>query len=91
MEFSGASNEWINVTIRNVGSVGTKIETLYVTYGDTTFAQDYTSANVIAIGAKREMNFTASGFTWGYGEAYDIKVVTDNGFTVDGTYYAPST
>jgi len=32
-----------------------------------------------------------SGFTWTLGEAYDIKVVTDNGFTVDGTYYAPAT
>ena len=93
VEFSGASNEWINVTIRNVGSVGTKIETLYVTYGDTTFAQDYTSANVIAVKDKREMCFGSnelpSGFIWANGEAYDIKVVTDNGFTVDGTYYAP--
>ena len=90
---NGASNDWINVTIRNVGSTGTKIETLYVTYDGTIYAQDYTSANVIGIGDKREMCFGSnelpSGFSWVEGEAYDIKVVTDNGFTVDGTYYAP--
>jgi len=95
VEFSGTSNVWINVTIRNVGSAGTKIETLYVTYGDTTYSQDYTSANVIAVKDKREMCFGSdelpTGFSWVEGEAYDIKVVTDNGFTVDGTYYAPST
>ena len=84
-------SDQINVTIRNVGSTGTKIETLYVIHGGDNFVQDYTSGNVIGVGAKREMNFTASGFTWEAGEAYDIKVVTDNGFTVDGTYYAPST
>ena len=95
VKFTGVSNEWINVTIRNVGSTGTKIETLYVTYGSTTYAQDYTSANNIGIGAKREIcfgnNALPTGFNWTAGEAYDIKVVTDNGFTVDGTYYAPST
>ena len=93
IEFAGASNEWVNVTIRNVGSTGTKIETIYITYGGTNYAQDYTSANVIGVGDKREMCFGSnelpSGFVWIDGEAYDIKVVTDNGFTVDGTYYAP--
>lgn len=94
VEFAGTSNAWINVTIRNVGGVGTKIETIYVTYGSTTYAQDYTTANVIAIKDKREMCFGTAelptGFAWTLGEAYDIKVVTDNGFAVDGTYYAPA-
>ena len=92
---NGTSNDWVNVTIRNVGSVGTKIETLYITCGENTYAQDYNSTNTIAIEDKREMCFGSnelpSGFSWTEGEAYDIKVVTDNGFTVDGTYYAPST
>ena len=92
---NGTNKDWVNVTIRNVGSVGTKIETLYVTYGGTTYAQDYTGDNVIGLGDKREMCFGTNelpgGFIWTPGEAYDIKVVTDNGFTVDGTYYAPST
>ena len=92
---NGTNNDWVNVTIRNVGSTGTKIETLYINYGETTYAQDYNSTNTIKIGDKREICFGSnelpSVFSWIEGEAYDIKVVTDNGFTVDGTYYAPST
>jgi hypothetical protein len=95
VEFSGTGKEWINVTIRNVGSTDTKIETLYVTYNGTTFAQDYTNSNVIQVKDKREMCFGTDelpgGFAWIQGEAYDLKVVTDNGFTVDATYYSPIT
>jgi archaeal type IV pilus assembly protein PilA len=86
--------ELVNVTIRNVGSVGTKIQTMYVTYSDTTYSQDYTVNNTIAVGKTREISFGSdelpSGFSWDYSEAYDIKIVTDNGFTVEGTFYAPN-
>jgi flagellin-like protein len=84
------SNDWLNVTIRNVGSAATKIETIYVTNSGTTHVVDYSSANLINVGAKREICFESDGFNWANNEAYDIKVVTDNGFTVDGTYYSPA-
>jgi len=91
---SGGNNTWLNVTIRNVGSTTTKIETLYATTNGNTYLQDYTTDNVINVGAKREICFGTAedptGFAWAYGDAYDIKVVTDNGFSVDGTYFAPA-
>ena len=93
VEFTASTegwNDWINVTIRNVGSTGTKIQTLYVTNGGTSYVKDWSADNLINIGAKREMCFYTDGFNWTDNEAYDIKVVTDNGFTVDGTYYSPA-
>lgn len=87
---TGGSNDWVNVTIRNVGSTATKIQTMYATVGGTTYVADYSPALLINIGAKREINFEADDFNWTNNEAYDLKVVTDNGFTVDGTYYSPA-
>jgi flagellin-like protein len=91
---NGTANEWLNVTIRNVGSTTTTIETFYVTVGGNTYVQDFDAANVINVGDKREMCFGGAempdGFIWTTGEAYDIKVVTDNGFSVDGTFFSPA-
>lgn len=95
VEFAkNGTNDWINVTIRNVGSTTTTIETFYVTVGGNTTLQEITSPNVIGVGDKREFCFglteDPSTFSWTYGETYDIKVVTDNGFSVDGTYFSPA-
>lgn len=85
------SKDWINITIRNVGSTPTKIQTIYVTkQAGATYVEDWSDTNLINIGAKREICFNATDFTWANNEAYDIKVVTDNGFSVDGTYYSPA-
>ena len=89
-------NDAINFTIRNVGSVATKIETIYVTSGDTTYSQDDFPASSIAIGKTIEMTFNGTqalppNFLWEHSEPYDVKVVTSNGFTVEGTFYAPDT
>ena len=95
LEFTGASNEWINMTIRNVGSVSARIETVYVTVGDkVTYMQDYKTGNVISVGDKVEFCFGTdedpTGFSWEFGSTYNIKIVTSTGFAVEGTYYSPS-
>ena len=92
---NGANNDWVNMTIRNVGSTATRIETLYITFNGTTYVQDYVSDNVLAVGDKVKMSFgtaeVPTGFAWVASEAFDIKVVTDNGFEVDGTFFTPAT
>jgi hypothetical protein len=83
-----------NCVVIDVGSTTTTIEDFYVTVGGNTTTQHVTSQNVISVGDKKEFCFGTAedpaGFAWVFSETYDIKVVTDNGFSVDGTYFSPA-
>jgi len=95
MEFTGTSNVWINTTIRNVGSVQAVISTVYVTLTNgTVYTQQYASGNTINVGDTMEICFGTSeaptDFAWTPNTAYKIKMITDNGFAVEGNYKSPS-
>lgn len=87
------SNDWVNMTIRNVGSAACRIQTIYITYNGTSYVQEYTTGNVLNTGDKIKMCFgsaeTPGVFAWSSNDVYNIQVVTDNGFSVDGTYFSP--
>jgi len=91
------------VTIRNSGTVGVSIDNIYITNpsGSTqtlTFDEDRApsifnaTSQTLASKASRkfECTLTDDTFTFVAGSPYTIKVVTDNGFAVEGSYYAPS-
>ena len=79
----------IEITIRNTGTVGAVLKTVYVYSTDTLMSknsidQAYTAGELRAFTITSETTLSAHA-------AYDIKIVTDIGFSVTGTYYTPNT
>jgi len=80
------------VNIRNTGSVASTIETIYIIAGDgSTYRVNYESQNVIPPSATLALAFAVpSEFTYTDVTSYIIRVVTDNGFIAEGTFFTPS-
>lgn len=92
----------IEITVRNTGAIPATIATIYVRTPDDKFIrQDWASSNVIPTRGTVTFIFgalgpgtagpTLSSALLGYqiSQGYVIRVVTDNGFAVEGTYSAP--
>ncbi len=87
------------VTVRNSGTVGVTIDTIYVinstnnveTLEYASVADDEKfSADSASIPSGSTTQFTCTLGTANFfaeGAAYKIKILTDNGFAVEGTYY----
>ncbi len=75
----------IYVMVRNIGSVPTIIGRISVAdpYG-TVWEQVYEADNMIRTADSRILTFSPSGFRWEPQRPYHIRVVTDNGFVVEG-------
>lgn len=83
----------VEITIRNTGTVGAVIKTVYVYKSDTLIQKfDATGPLPIAYSAGELKAFTLDMSTPALDQssAYQIKVVTDIGFSVEGTYYTPN-
>ena len=93
VEFKKTGNvrDRVEIVVRNTGSVAAVIETLYLTYPNSTVAVHDLGGTVIQPGRTCTFNVTLSaGSYWEAGKAYGVKIVTDNGFTAEGTYYSPN-
>lgn len=82
------------ITVRNTGAVPVVITTVYIYQGDTKIIRaDITDAAILA-GATADIEVSTDAPT-GPGPlststGYKIKIVSDNGFVIEGTYYTPS-
>jgi len=87
---SGAGlKDQIQIVIRNTGSVHAVLETAYLIYPEGTRA-DFDLAGT-AVTPGETVTLTLSLTTaWEPAKAYLIKIVTDTGFAVEGTFYSPA-
>jgi len=109
----GTDYNYIKIAIRNTGTVGVVIKTVYVYKGDTQIWKFDSVDVAFSAGDLKEVGFT-NALNWGssklsvpdiekpilpitFGDlrlekasAYVIKIVTDIGFSVEGTYYTPN-
>ncbi|MEM4310759.1 MAG: archaellin/type IV pilin N-terminal domain-containing protein [Nitrososphaerales archaeon] len=85
-------NPYVLVTIRNKGTVPAVIQTIYITLPDATvFRTDFTTGNVIPPGVTISFVIPRvdANFFWSSATNYTVKVVTDTGFTAEGTFASP--
>ncbi|MEM4311564.1 MAG: hypothetical protein QXX95_04175 [Nitrososphaerales archaeon] len=84
---------YLLITVRNAGTIPAVIQTIYFTFPDGTVERtDFTSGNVIPPGQTIAFIIppaTARGFFWSSATNYTVKVVTDTGFTAEGTFASP--
>lgn len=78
------------ITVRNTGAVPVVITTIYIYQGDTKVMTDESPELAIVAGATSDITVTLVAPSFVVSTAYRIKVVSDNGFVVEGTYYTPS-
>ncbi|GBC75311.1 hypothetical protein HRbin06_00629 [archaeon HR06] len=86
-------NSYILVTVRNKGTVPAVIQTIYITLPDGTVKRtDFATGNVIPPGLTYSFVIPRANeldFFWQSATNYSIKVVTDTGFTAEGTFASP--
>lgn len=79
----------IEITIRNTGTVGAVIKTVYVYKSDTLIQKFDGDGEAYLAGELRAFSVTMAT-ALAKSSAYQIKVVTDIGFSAEGTYYTPN-
>ncbi len=80
---------FIKVSIRNTGTVGAVIKTIYV-YKQDTLLQTFSGTEAFSAGELRDITVVMTTDLQ-TATAYNIKAVTDIGFSMEGTYYTPNT
>jgi flagellin-like protein len=81
----------IIISIRNTGTVGAMIKTVYVYKSDTLIRKFDSIDTAYSAGELKDLVNLMPYSPLQVASAYSIRVVTDIGFSVKGTYYTPNT
>ena len=97
VQFAATTNKTVVLTIRNTGTVSATVATVYINGASVPTTQKVsgvaTTSKTVGTGSTMDFIYTVAkpSATWTISTQYTIKIITDNGFSIEATYTSPST